>query len=208
MIKRLKISLKKAQGFFVWFVFFCNMNLLAFKVCYSGPFAFHACLLLCIIQKLFCFKHEKVATFLQFSFSQNDESKVLLSKCLSLLFCSCKAAPGGGLKYIQVLMTNKSTIWKEINGQSLAIVEVSTRRCRITTVIRLQQIWDFTRNPRHKALVQLYLFVSKQSGYMPIILYSFSARKTLQWAGNKVEFFWLRDEICEKVQEEENKAIL
>lgn len=43
---------------------------------------------------------------------------------------------------------------------------------------------------------------------MPIILYSFSARKTLQWAGNKVEFFWLRDEICEKVQAEENKAIL
>lgn len=50
--------------------------------------------------------------------------------------------------------------------------------------------------------------MSKQSGYMSIILYSFSARKTLQWAGNKVEIFWLRDEISEKVQEEENKAIL
>lgn len=55
------------------------MNFLAFRFVILDHLLFMLVYRCALIKKLFCLKCEKVATFLQFSFSQNDESKALPS---------------------------------------------------------------------------------------------------------------------------------
>lgn len=55
------------------------MNFLPFKFVILDHLLFTLVCCCALIRKLFCLKHEKVATFLQSSISQNDESKVLPS---------------------------------------------------------------------------------------------------------------------------------